>query len=204
MSSELVKRSSNKDHREILRLYEVDNKSYQEIANMFNLSRERIRQIINGIGATPRRQKISERNKLIQKTVAEKGIEDAIEILGIPEQIIRRIAGPKHSIRKQWYQNTIEPAIEAVRDGMSVRKAAKLFQTTEITLAKYCQDVQTVSRHGPHRDMTKRIQTVRILLSQHFSYAEIADVISKQEQVPIKSKSLAIWINKNIQLFQDI
>lgn len=192
--AELMVRNAN-----IAQLIKGGKHTLQEIGDAYGITRERVRQIGEKQGVTPRRSIKQEFYDSVAEAVDTENLslEEAALRFNIAKGTVRVICN-KANVKPRRDYRYEHPRIiamaEAVMDGMSMNQAAKGKHSDAALLARYCQVHGIKSKKQARwRDMSSREALIRVLKPKGFTWDIITEVVSLTEGNEIRPSALINW-----------
>lgn len=174
-----------------------------DIGRDCGLTRERVRQIVASFGATPRHQRIAQRDASILAAIKADDLtaQEAADRFGrtkITAYLIGHHAG--HVFRRDRLSDCDEivALAEQVRAGASMQELTGGSPAIRGRLYAYCRRNGIRSMHGRHRDFSTRAEIVRQARQSGMPWAQVADLVSDAEHKSIGVGALYNWAAANL------
>ncbi len=186
---------------EILSLYEAG-MTLHAIGVRFGLTRERIRQIVKKAGVAMPQDVSKARHDAIAEAICQ-GLtkKEVVTQFGVSGSFVGRVAhmyGVKINRRPASEETFLAQAVQEVAQGKSARSLSGGSLRWERAILARCEKAGVASKHGPHRDLSHRIETVRRLYSDGHSWASIAAQLSIIEGRPLRQ--IYTWAQNHMDL----
>lgn len=178
----------------------------QEIGVKFDITRERVRQIVDRAGRTPRLETAKAQRLELFEQFRASGLsaKEFSETHNIAYANLKTLARdfnytPPRAPR-QIDDPKFAPLIEAVKTGRSIRSVAIEAGVVPQMLGRACQEAGVGSRHGRWKDFSRRGQLISELYGKGKSWEEIAQAISLAEGSDVGWSAARNWAVNNLSL----
>lgn len=209
--------SNHSIHREMVNLL-VSNPlmTLQDVANQYGVSREWVRQLAARAGINRKEISRTVREGIIAEldTSDDRKLAKKFRVsIDYVEKV--RYETTKESVREENrsdYRERITRAVDRVKNGESMRRAAKSEGIAEATVSRYCKLHNIETTHGRWKAMSQRAEIVRTELTRlspstevwphlvrHLDFNALSNRLTSIERRVVKPKSLEIWVRGNLK-----